>query len=286
MGFPDLPWWAWAAAAAAVLAGLVGLARTAFRRAVRRELLAELRRAYPEARIAEETDARIVLRSRSFGEVGIRLANLYVQCARVGSTPAAREPVIRMFLAGLHERAADLGPLRLDRHGHRLLPRVVPESFLGSLPAEASILHRPLGGTGLVVTYVVDGPHSVAYVARRQLSELGLTEDQLHDRAMRNLEAIFQPAAVWRAAAGTAVAVQNADSHDATRMLLVPDHLPAAGEVAVLVPDSDTLVLAPVPGDGDWRPLARACVPNGGKAVLPGIPLRATRAGFARAPGF
>lgn len=281
--YPSMPWWWWLVVGAAVLVGLFSLARSSFRRGVRGELLTELRRTYPEAVVVEERDDRIALRSPSFGEVQVRLANLYYQCARSG---AARESVIRQFLAGLNERAADLGPLRFDRHAHRLLPRVVPSGFLGGLPGEAPILSRPIGETGLAVAYVVDGPHSVAYVGRAQLADLGLTEEQLHERAMKNLEAVFSPSAVWRAAAGNVVAVQTADSHDATRMLLVPEHLPSGGEVAVLVPDTDTLVLAPVPKDGNWKDLAGACVAGGGKPVLPGIPLVARRSGFTRAPGF
>jgi hypothetical protein len=263
-------------------AGLVWLARRSFRQAVRAELLHLLRRTYPEAVVASERDDRVVLRSSSFGEVEVRLANLYFLCAQVNASADAREPVIRQFLAGLNERAADRGPLRMDRHGHRILPRVVAREFVGAEP----LLNRPLGETGLVVTYVIDGPHSVAYLTAPQLAELGLTEEKLHETAMKNLEAIFSPGPVWKAAAGNVVAVQTADSHDATRMLLVPEHLPAGGEVAVLVPDSDTLVLAPVPRDGNWAGLAKACVAAGGKPVLPGVPLRATRDGFSRAPGY
>ena len=281
-----MPWWAWVAAGMAAAASLLWLARRSFRTSVREELLHLLRRTYPDAVLVLQRDDRVVLRSPSFGEVEIHLANLYYQCAQVNASADAREPILRKFLAGLNERAADLGPLRMDRHAHRILPRVVAREFLAPLPEGHALLHRPLGETGLVVTYVVDGPHSVAYLTGSQLGELGLTEDQLHETAMKNLEAIFSPAPVWKAAAGNVVAVQTADSHDATRMLLVPEHLPAGGEVAVLVPDSDTLVLAPVPRDGNWAELAKACVAGGGKPVLPGIPLRATRDGLSRAPGY
>jgi hypothetical protein len=272
--------WLWAGAALIGAGAVFWFARSSFRSGVRQAFFDELRRAYPEAKLVEDREDRMVLRSSSFGEVVVRLGNLYVECARSGR--GGQEAVIRKFLAGLHERAADLGPLSLDRHGSRLLPRVVPSGFLEGNPFP----QRPLGETGLAVVYVLDAPHSVAYLTREQLAELGIGETELHERAMKNLEAIFSPAAVWKAAAGNVVAVQTGDSHDATRLLLVPEHLPSGGEVAALVPDSDTLVLAPVPRDGDWKELAKCCVPGSGKPVLPGAPLRVTREGIARAPGF
>ncbi len=280
-----MPWWAWALGVPAAIVALAWLARRSFRASVRREAIEELRAAYEDLQVLEQNDARLVVKSKAVGEVQINLPNLYVQCARAGGAPEARSAALRRFLSGLHRQAAEIGVLDLDRHGSRLLPRLVPAAFVAHAPPPA-LPHRALGDTGLVVAYVLDQPTSVAYIHTGQLKELRLDEGGLHERTLANLAPSLPGACVEDALAGKVVALKSGDSHDATRLLLVPARLREGQELAALVPDSDTLLLLKCPADGNWKALARMAKPGTGKAVLPGIPLRVTSAGIRRAPGF
>jgi hypothetical protein len=275
-----MPWWGWVLGVFAGLAGLLGVARRSFRSGVRREVLEELRQAYRDLDVLENSDDHLLLKSASTGEVRINFANLYFEAARSGSTPGARLAVIRRFLSGLHRQAAESGPLSLDRHGERLLPRLVPLGFIQQ--SQLPLPHRPLGDTGLTVAYVLDQPTSVAYLHRGQLRELGLDEDRLHERCLANLARGFPEHLPIEALRGKAVRVHLADSHDATRLLLLPRQLQEGQALAVLVPDSDTLLLMPVPGDADWKKLAKLARAANGKPVLPGVALRVTSAGIER----
>ncbi len=75
----------------------------------------------------------------------------------------------------------------------------------------------------------------------------------LHALALENLRKNFPAEAVRKVVEqGEGTALKLGDSYDAARLLLVPEHLRDGEEVAALIPDQDSLVLAPVPGDGDW----------------------------------
>ena len=277
-----MPWWGWVLAAVAALLALFVRARHAYRTGIRRQLLEALRRAYPDLRVAREDSTRMLLRSEAFGEVEVRLHNLYWQSARA-PTSEAREAIVRRFCAALHEHAASGGKLTLERHGGRLLPRLVPSSMFDHLPPEGIPPHLPLGAGGLAVTYVLDSPHSVAYLTSAQLRELGLTVDDLHDLAMANLERTFPDEALREVLSGKPlVIVRKLDGHDAARALCLPGRLGPGQAVAALVPDVNTLVLAPIPADGDWSELRKACAPGDGKPVLD-RPLRVTCEGFEAA---
>lgn len=277
-----MPAWGWVLAGVGAVVLLLVQARRAWRAGVRRALLENLRRAYPDLRIAREREAALKLTSTSFGEVEVRLQNLYWQSAQAAN-PEAREEVIRRFCAALHEHAASGGKLTLERHAGRLLPRLVPASMFDGLPAHGVPPHLPLGAGGLAVTYVLDSPHSVAYVTPVQLRELGLTVDGLHDLAMENLERTFPEEALREVLGGKPlVVVRKLDGHDASRVLCLPKRLAPGQALAVLVPDVNTLVLAPVPADGDWSELRKACAPGDGKPVLD-RPLRVTCEGFEAA---
>jgi hypothetical protein len=272
-----MPWWGWVLSILGALVALVWLARRSFRSGVRREVLDELRQAYRDLEVLEDSDEHLLVKSAAVGEVRINLANLYFEAARAGSSPEARLAAIRRFLSGLHRQAAESGSLSLDRHGDRLLPRLVPLGFIEQ--ARLPLPHRPLGSTGLTVAYVLDQPTSVAYLHRGQLKELGLDDDALHARALGNLARGFPAHLPIEALGGKAVQVRLGDSHDATRILLVPGTLAEGQALAALVPDSDTLLLMPVPPDGDWKKLGRLSKSGNGKPVLPGKALRVTRAG-------
>jgi hypothetical protein len=250
-----MPWWAWIVAVVAALLVLMAAAMRAYRAGIRRKVLDELGRAYPDLRVVEEGVAVLKLASPKMGEIELRLGGLYAQCAQA-KDDAARDALVRRFLASLHENAAALGTLSMAEHGDRLLPRLAPADFLRELPKGAALPHRPLGDTGLLIVYVIDRPRSVEYVSDAHLKELGIDAEALHARAMDNLRKI---------------ADARGDGHDAARLLLVPERLAPGTSTTAAVPDANTLALG-----------TSSCPPPGAKPLLPGRLLRVTPEGVIR----
>ena len=73
--------------------------------------------------------------------------------------------------------------------------------------------------------------------------------------------------------------VKLMDSFDAARLLLVPQVLEPEEALVAIVPDRDTLFLAPLPRDENWSSLRRLAHATDGPALLD-RPLKVTRVGF------
>ena len=75
---------------------------------------------------------------------------------------------------------------------------------------------------------------------------------------MNNLGKSFRPEAIRPVLEESAMSVvKSEDTYDAARLLLIPGALRDGESIAALIPDRDTLVLTPVPEDGDWASLAK-----------------------------
>ena len=103
--------------------------------------------------------------------------------------------------------------------------------------------------------------------------QLGLDDAGLDALALRNLASRTPEEIVQRALAGDMAMVCLGDGHDAARVLAAAELLAEDQELAALLPDRESLVLAPVPEDGDWDAL---CEPLKGDALLR-RPLMVTR---------
>lgn len=243
------PWWAWLLVFV-VFWVLPSIARRHFQDTVRRELVAYIRAEHPEVVITSHTFDALHLRS---GETTaqLNLANVYKAVAAVRPpTDAARREVFARFCAPLGSMEQDLMVSR-ETHGDRILPRLVDETFLNALPDRKSLPVRPLGFTGLSVTYVLDSPQHVAYLTRDQSEELKLDDRELHELALANLRARTDAAAFEPARAALTV-LQNPDGHDPARLLLLPALLGENETLAAVIAARDVLILAPAPTDGNW----------------------------------
>jgi hypothetical protein len=191
-----------------------------------------------------------------------------------------RAPVFERWLAVLHEFQA-IGAPTLERDGSRLLPRLVPAGFFAGLPPFASDMPRtPLGDTGLFVVYVLDNQRHVAYLTAKQLGQLGLTVEALHEKCLANLRARFSDEAVRKVLGASSIAAfKTGDTFDAARVLLVPSLLADGEALIALLPDRDTLLLAPLPG-ADGLAQLRALARKRSGDLLLDVPLKVTRAGF------
>jgi hypothetical protein len=81
---------------------------------------------------------------------------------------------------------------------------------------------------------------------QEELSDYGGEVAPLHQRALDGLRRDFPQGLVDTAReSGSGAAIQLEDSHDAARLLLVPEHLEPGEELVALVPHRDLLLLLP-----------------------------------------
>jgi hypothetical protein len=172
-------------------------------------------------------------------------------------------------------------PLSMESHGDRLMPRLAPPDFRAGLPKDADPPHTAVESLGLEILYVLDAEHSVRYLTEADLEQLGLTGDELHECAMGNLRKTLSGEVVRSASeARKLVAIKSLDSYDATRLLLLPEHLKPGEELAAVIPDRDTLTFVAVWPDFDWPEFGElAKIPVSDKTLLT-RPVRVTHEGF------
>jgi hypothetical protein len=193
-----------------------------------------------------------------------------------------RTEVYKAFLRMIDEGLGDSGKMTLEAQGDRVLPRLVqPEMFEGQ-PEAQDLVRVELADLGLCLTYVLDSEFSVQYLGEETVEQLGLDRAALHELAMKNLRRMSCIGEVIRRLSQepALMTVKTMDSHDATRILLVPECLDADQQIVALIPDRDTLTLALPPKDGDWRPFEKlAKIPDSDRLLID-RPVLVTKDGF------
>jgi len=268
--------WLWILAALTIIITVLSVARSAFRRGVREELIRYLKEHRPSWTLLKELPAALILKAEGVDEIRFNLQNLYLRAAGIpDSNPHNRLPVYEQSLAALEEGLALQHP-SMEKHGDKLLPRLVQSSFLAAIP---QLVRRGLQGTPLHVAYVFNGQHGVSYLTQDHLKDLGLTAEEVDARALQNLRALVAEDMVRGALKGNLNVVKTGDTFDAARLLVIPSLLKDGEEVAAAVSDRDTLAVAPVPADGNWSALHQLARKNVGPMLLD-VPLRVTKDGF------
>ena len=103
----------------------------------------------------------------------------------------------------------------------------------------------------------------------------------LHALALENLGRTFGPEPVRKTLSENSITmIKCLDSYDAARLLLLPGYLQPGEALAALVPDRDTLTILPLPGGGNWAPLAELAKSAASDHLLLDRPLRVTCDGF------
>jgi hypothetical protein len=135
---------------------------------------------------------------------------------------------------------------------------MVKEKMAGAPePGQNAIVMRPLL-RDLWVVYAIDLPDGIQMMARRNLEELRLTEDQVHALALANLDALGEiPHEPHPDATGVRV-VHVGDSYEASRLLPVRRWAALAealgGSLVAVAPTRDYVLFT---GAGDAAALAR-----------------------------
>jgi len=177
--------------------------------------------------------------------------------------------------------------LTLERDGARLLPRIVNLPTLDQLGQLEPVPHRPLNGTDLFVVYVLDGEHSVAFLTESLRQQLQIDSEQLHHLALQNLAktgglddvvAALEP--------GALIHVMVGDSYDAARVLLLPGMLQEGQQLAVAIPDRDTLGILLVDNPDAWRAVGELAQMPASDRLIHDQPLSVTCQGITAGPIF
>lgn len=256
-----LPWWAWILGI--IVVGFYVFYRSwkYYRTTVRNQFVAYLRAEHPELQVGEVLEDRLIVTTEEGGEGTLYLDRLYSESTDLDleDEEIAREYFSRF--AGVISEGQEALAVDAEEDRERVLPRIVQEEW----PMEAArqvgsdpIPSLPLGPSGLSVVFVLDSEQSVAYLQSEQLQDLGVSPEQALDLAKENLGKSFRAEAIRTVMDESAMSVvKSEDTYDAARLLLIPGALAEGESLAALIPDRDTLVLAPVPGDGDWSALRK-----------------------------
>ena len=185
------------------------------------------------------------------------------------------------LLSVLDQASQPRRPLSLEADRKRILPRLVPEEYYQQLKRGHLPVARRLPELDLWLVCALDSENSVSFVTEQQLGELGIEEEQLHAIAVENLDTPQFGEVVRRVIRENAlICYTSFDSYAAARLLLVPKYLDENGVIGAVIPDRDSLTMAPEPVNGDWNGLAKmAAEPTGDRPIL-NRPVRVTRAGF------
>jgi len=282
-----LPWWLWLVLLIVGVITFMARAAKAWRKSIRAEFIAYVRREAPEVEVVAEHDHEIEIRGQDGSTGTLRLDRLYAEGTNiVQDVPSGREALFAKFVKVLREGGKSLD-LDAERDRGRVRPRLVTDDFLRRLRADGTsrmgktLSALPSGVAGLSIVFVLDNENSVAYLTDDLLAELKLSPDEAIGLAKENLRRSMDVgAAVRRTLAEKSLNVlKGGDTFDAARILLVPECLGEGEEIAAAIPDRDTLMLTLPPMDGDWSALRKLARTPAGD-VLWNEPLRVTSAGI------
>lgn len=147
-------------------------------------------------------------------------------------------------------RSAAVEDLRATLKNGEFLRLVEEQAATGPPEARAAnrLVTRPFAGD-LHVVYVLDRPDAMELVLQSTSEELGLVADELHGRALRNLEDAVPPITVEPLSGQRGIhQLVGGDSYDAARLLLHARWRDLAkerrGRLVVAVPSRDRVLLA------------------------------------------
>ncbi|MEX0716952.1 MAG: DUF1444 family protein [Planctomycetaceae bacterium] len=206
-------------------------------------VLALARRRFP----LEDTELTDDFQLR-LGESRLNLGNFYRSFVKA---PERFEQIVLPALTTL-VRAQELGPTQLDPPFADVADRIMPILSTETARHEAltGFLSEPWVG-GLTTMYVVDEAEAYWYIREELRERWGVSVEELHRRALENLESYFERTPMEFTLAGDddgpRILVPNRpDVYNAARILSEPFHRKLrevlGGEFAVGLPNRDTFV--------------------------------------------
>ncbi len=169
-----------------------------------------------------------------------------------------------------------------EKHAEHILPQLIRAEHLTFFTKRCPMPHRRLDGLPLCILYVADSEQNMQYITEEALRELEMPPGELHELALANLRKLFPEQAVRIVVDHHSMNLIAAhDCYDAARLLLVPGYLNEDEKLLAMIPDRDTLGLAPVPESGDMTGVEQlANTPFNEDKLLINRPILVTRNGF------
>ncbi len=161
----------------------------------------------------------------------IYLANLYQ--AAIGATGPRREAGILAFFDEMESGFDEARPETFDAARTRLRARIVnANAAANGVNDKLTLLSRPFSLKARIA-YVIDSPHTMAYVSKGDPDKWKVTADVIHAAAIENLDAISRDVPIEprapQAGSGLFVAMGGPDGYVAAR-LLAPKFMARLGE--------------------------------------------------------
>lgn len=182
--------------------------------------------------------------------VRVQLSNFY-------DTYQANPAALPAILDALREALGHLPPDPQQTDGSQLVDRLLPMLKPITLLHDVRERNLPMIAYRLfmedvIITYVIDESGSVAFVNEQHLQTWGMTENTVHDHAMRNLRARPDPFKIMGSGARSLLVGASEDGYAATRLLL-PERFAALqarlrGNIVIGIPNRDFLIAI---GDDD-----------------------------------
>jgi uncharacterized protein YtpQ (UPF0354 family) len=248
---------------------------------IQQEVVAHLARTLPTLKVVELKPREIKLHNASGEEATMYLENLIASINASRGRDEDRARIYDEFTRPLGQYAGVVQVAPIATQTASIFPRLVHREYLDQM-APGDPVHRRIGETPLHVAYVLDEENSVRFITSKDLAELAMTQEQLEALAMGN----FRPRLPEKSfreimeRPGKATVISTGDSYDASRVLLLMEHLGAGEVLGVAVPDRDTLVVVPQPDDAAWASLAGIAAKPRSSRVMLGRPLRITSLGM------
>lgn len=273
-----LPWWGWLGLGLIVVFFLGRWAMSlAFRALIRRELTDFVHEVNPDITVSWSRGAMQL--TLGADTASFELDPFYDIGVEVESAAARAGRYWQRFDQLAASTTQPWPPISREKHGPNIIPHLRPRA---TLPKTISLPHRMLDETGLVVAYLLLLPRCLVTVTACRMTQLGLDVAALDELATQNVLSSVPADALATVFEKQEIAViQTADGFSASRLLAVPRLLTDQQELVALVVESSTLLLAPIPENGDWSKLHEACrIPVGDGEPILDVPLVVTKHGM------
>lgn len=205
------------------------------------EFCQALREAYPDQEYALDENG---IRGKSHR---LSVDNLYRE---VRESPRQKDALIRKFVAALDpEKSAQYGHETWSEAGHRVYPVLKPKSYIRKGTTTERLVTREWL-LDVVICYAIQHDDTVRFATDWDRDRWKITDDTLHERAMRNLASLDWPHRLEgsrQPGGGRLILVTTNDGFAASRLLHPELHRLMSGPLGspfyAGVPDRDTLVV-------------------------------------------
>lgn len=225
-------------------------------RQLQKESLAILTKDHPTRTFKAGAEENLI----RMGDVELGLDNLYTNICSEPLTPQRREAQIRKHfktIIALVDEQEARQVQTWDAAKNQVFPQLASQSYLQKFVDKMQLAYRPFT-TGVVLAVVLDAPDGYRYVRVDDREKWKVSEAELFDQALRNLERTARDISLHEGRGSDKVLmIQENDGYDAAR-ILVPAIRKHAAELLgepflVGLPNRDFIVMWSKANSADFQ---------------------------------